>query len=105
MNKVILAAAAVGGCSLALTSDLSAQSASGPGARYSHSMAYDSARQVVVLFGGNRNASWPSGALSDTWEWDGNTWTQRQPANSPGPRGHGVMVYDSVRGVCVYYGG
>ena len=42
-----------------------------PGARYSHSMAFDSARQRLVMFGGNSNTAWPGGALGDTWELDG----------------------------------
>ena len=77
----------------------------GPGPRSGHAMAYDSARQVVVLFGGHTNGSWPSGALNDTWEWDGSNWTQRSPANAPGPRQNVAMAYDSARGVCVFFGG
>ena len=40
----------------------------GPGARFAHAMAYDSQREVVVLFGG---APTPGTALDDTWEWNG----------------------------------
>jgi hypothetical protein len=43
--------------------------ASGPAARYAHAMAYDSARGLVVLFGGT--ASSVSGYLADTWEYPG----------------------------------
>ena len=35
-------------------------------------MAYDSARDVVVLFGGETNDDF----AGDTWEWDGVNWTQ-----------------------------
>ena len=76
-----------------------------PSARYSHSMAYDSARDRVVLFGGNTNGQWPSGALGETWEWDNYQWTRRNPTNSPSPRGHGGMFYDQTRQRCVYFGG
>lgn len=36
-----------------------------------HAMAYDDARQVVVLYGGYDGA----GRLGDTWTWDGVSWT------------------------------
>jgi hypothetical protein len=45
-----------------------------PPARYATSMAYDSDRKVMVLYGGN-NAT--STLLADTWEYNGTTWTQR----------------------------
>ena len=60
-------------------------------------VAYDSARQVVVLFGGwSANDKY----LNDTWEWNGTTWTQRLPATSPPANGFGqYMVYDVKRAV------
>ena len=60
-------------------------------------MSYDSARGQTVLFGG-------SGFLADTWEFDGNTWTQRQVSGPPG-RELGPMAYDSTRRVSVLFGG
>jgi hypothetical protein len=44
----------------------------GPGSRTSHGLAHDSARQRVVVFGGDPGGS----PLDDTWAWDGNLWTQ-----------------------------
>ena len=44
----------------------------GPSTRNVHVMAYDSARQRVVLFGGSKERQ----RLADTWEWDGRQWTQ-----------------------------
>lgn len=44
-----------------------------PPARIWHGMAYDSDRQVVVLYGGRTDAS---GDFYDTWEYDGNNWSQ-----------------------------
>ena len=41
----------------------------GPLARSGHAVAYDSAREVIVMFGGNREG--PNG---ETWEWDGQEW-------------------------------
>ena len=65
-------------------------------------LAYDSARGVTVLFGGNGGTS---GMLNDTWEWDGTDWTRRVPANNPTPRESGHLAYDSARGVTVLFGG
>lgn len=64
-----------------------------PSARYSHTMAYDSARQKVVLYGG-------TGVAADAahWEWDGQNWTQVvQPVVNPGQRQRHAMTYDSAR--------
>jgi hypothetical protein len=105
MNKFTFVVVALTGSLLVGAVVAAPQSVPGPSARYGHSMAYDSQRQVVVLFGGNSNQQWPSGALNDTWEWDGISWTQRMVPSPPSPRGHGAMVYDSSRGVCVFFGG
>ncbi|HSA29788.1 MAG TPA: right-handed parallel beta-helix repeat-containing protein [Phycisphaerae bacterium] len=77
--------------------------ATAPPARECHGLAYDSARGVSVLFGGWGRGN--SGDLSDTWEWDGNNWTQRVPATIPPSRQHHALVYDSARGVTVLFGG
>jgi hypothetical protein len=71
-----------------------------PSARRDHAMAYDSARQRVVLFGGLRISS-----LADTWEWDGKNWTQIKPTTSPSTRSYHAMVYDSARNRVVLFGG
>ena len=64
-------------------------------------MAYDSQRGVTVLFGGVKCA----GFRNDTWEWNGNDWTQGSPASSPSARYSHTMAYDSQRGVTVLFGG
>ena len=58
-----------------------------PGARTGHAMAYDSARGVTVLFGGEfyDSQSMSYELLGDTWEWDGVIWTVRI-ASGPAPR-------------------
>jgi hypothetical protein len=63
-------------------------------------MAHDSARGRTVLFGGQTAA----GLSGDTWEWDGENWTQ---VADTGPRkrsGH-AMAFDSTRGRVVLFGG
>jgi hypothetical protein len=67
-------------------------------------MTYDSGRSRVVVFGGYLNLA--NGALaSDTWEWDGSTWTNPQPAHSPPARREHALAYDSTRAVTVLFGG
>src|SRR5262245_19460665 len=64
-------------------------------------MAYDSARQRVVLCGGFDIVN--SGALGETWEWDGVAWTQR--ATLPVPRYDHAMAYDAARRRVLVVGG
>jgi hypothetical protein len=74
---------------------------SGPSARYLHSMVYDAARGVTVLFGGQL----ANGTLSsETWEWDGVAWTQRM-ISGPSARSSHAMAYDASLGTTVLFGG
>lgn len=56
--------------------------ATAPSARSGHRMAWDPVRNVVVLFGGRVDGTTSTSYLSDTWTWNGTTWT---PAASGGP--------------------
>ncbi|MBI5481607.1 MAG: hypothetical protein HY906_22310, partial [Deltaproteobacteria bacterium] len=67
-----------------------------PPARYGHALAVVGAK--VVLFGG-RDAG---GRLSDTWEWDGSTWTPRPVAGPPARYGHAL---GALGGAAVLFGG
>ncbi len=73
-----------------------------PGTRHGHSMVYDAARGVVVLFGG---ADAAAVHLGDTWEFDGTGWMQITPTASPPARLRHAMVYDSARGRVVIFAG
>ena len=70
-------------------------------------MAYEAARQRIVLFGGSRVARDGRGStlLGDTWTWDGKDWQRQAPSFSPSPRFGTVMTYDSERRVVVLFGG
>ncbi len=72
----------------------------GPPNRGSHFLAYDPARDRLVVFGGNDN----TGNLGDTWEWDGSSWTLAS-TTGPSPRWSGAMVYSPAHGGIVLYGG
>jgi len=71
--------------------------------RYAYAVAYDAARQQVVLFGGQGPSNTP--LYGDTWVWDGTTWTQKFPASSPPGRSTHVMAYDAARSQVVMFGG
>lgn len=68
-----------------------------PPTRSSHSLTYDSASEVVVLFGGTSQKQ-------DTWEWDGTSWMQKSPPDKPDGRTFFAMAYDVDRGVVVLFG-
>jgi hypothetical protein len=64
-----------------------------PPARYWHAMAYDTAHQQIVMFGGKDTMGHD---LDDTWLWDGSNWTNVQPSGElPEPRFEHGMIYDS----------
>jgi hypothetical protein len=67
-----------------------------PPARANAAFAYDGDRHVMVLFGGGRT-NVVSTSLADTWTWDGQSWTEQFPAESPPPTSYAAMAYDLVR--------
>ena len=78
----------------------------GPPARSAAMAAYDSARHVIVLFGG----SGPEGAgpglyFQDTWTWDGTRWQEQHPFHRPNPRMRAAIAFDQRKGVVVMFGG
>jgi cysteine-rich repeat protein len=74
-----------------------------PPPRRGHVMAYDAARRVVVLFGGQAPTL---GLLDDTWIWDGTTWKDVTPLGTkPTPREFATMAYDPVRKRVLLFGG
>ncbi|HUR19412.1 MAG TPA: hypothetical protein VMZ90_01305 [Vicinamibacterales bacterium] len=73
------------------------------GGRSSHSLAYDTARGKVVMFGGvsdNRLDQFPS----SLWEWDGARWACIAPSG-PSGRMDAFLAYDSTRKRLVLFGG
>ncbi|MBL8880431.1 MAG: immunoglobulin domain-containing protein [Phycisphaerales bacterium] len=72
----------------------------GPSPRRAFGMAYDIARDRVVLYGGF-DATTTS--LSDTWEWDGISWALRSTTGLQ--RAHITLAYDVLRQRTVFFGG
>jgi hypothetical protein len=73
----------------------------GPGPRSHHMLAFDEARGVVVMHGGGAS---DRSLASDTWEWNGATWTQ-VATEGPGTRAHFAMTYDPARKRIILHGG
>ncbi|MEE9116180.1 MAG: kelch repeat-containing protein, partial [Thermoplasmata archaeon] len=67
-----------------------------PSAREAPVMAYDSTRDVFVMFGG-----YDGSYLNDTWEYDyaTNTWLEISTTNAPPARELSSMAYDSTNDV------
>lgn len=82
----------------------SRRATTGPSPRSGHAMAFDSVRQVTVLFGGVTRGDPRDEYHTDTWEWNGSTWTERA-TSGPSARTDHVMAYDSVRQRVVMFGG
>src|SRR5438105_909887 len=63
-------------------------------------MAYDRNRSRIVLFGG----AFAPGASGETWEWDGQNWTQVAETGPPARLQH-AMAFDSSKNVVTLFGG
>ena len=76
---------------------------------YAHAIAFDEAREVVVIFGGMADSSdGTQAAQQDTWEWSPTlgAWKSRTIAGTKPPARTGAaMAYDSVRSKFVLFGG
>jgi len=77
-----------------------------PPHRFDCYVAYDAARQRVVLYGGTGpTGTGPGGFINDLWEWDGAVWQQRAVAAFPPARIYGAFAFDRARNVCVLFSG
>jgi cysteine-rich repeat protein len=82
---------------------LQAKPQTSPPARTGAAAAYDPVRKRFVVFGGYGTAT--QTPFSDTWEWDGLSWTQLNPVKIPPARAHAAMAYDAAYGTMVMFGG
>ncbi len=71
-----------------------------PAWRLQPAIAFDAARDEVVLFGGAFAVPY-----DDTWRWNGFAWTVASPAVSPSARTGAAMAFDRQRNVVVLFGG
>src|ERR1700682_1762507 len=66
-------------------------------------MAYDEAHQGLLLYGGGDSHNCGDSYRTDTWFWDGTTWSLRQPSASLPSQVS--MTYDAAIGTSVLLGG
>jgi hypothetical protein len=76
----------------------------GPAPRRSHARAWDAKSEKVILFGGASQGMGGVPAFGDTWEWDGESWTQLDDTG-PEPRFTFGMASDAARQRIVLFGG
>ncbi len=67
-----------------------------------YAMAYDSSRDVTVLYGGNGNG-WPY--ENNTWEFNGTDWAQVTTSQQPTAVYGMSMAYDSSQNKTILFGG
>jgi hypothetical protein len=72
-----------------------------------HSMVYDSANKVTLLFGGQTGNYSAGKTVNETWSYSHarNIWEKRSPAKAPAPRAQAQACFDSVNGVMILFGG
>jgi len=77
-----------------------------PPERLYEALAFDGARNEMVMFGGAYYLS-EEGYFyrNDTWVWNGTTWLQRLPAHSPSERSEAAVAYDAATRQVVLFGG
>ncbi|HEX6811297.1 MAG TPA: kelch repeat-containing protein [Planctomycetota bacterium] len=71
--------------------------ADNPGGRAEFGMAFDTARERVVVFGDTSN--------QDAFEWDGVDWSLRSVPAAPPARGRSSLVFDTWREQTLLFGG
>ena len=76
-----------------------------PGPKTRLELAYDSTRGQVVMFGGRPQSSNSGGTSNATWVWDGASWLQQSPPQSPPGRASMLLVDAKQLGVVLCHGG
>lgn len=79
--------------------------ATNPPASGGFAIAYDPLRDRTVMFGGDASGLGGTNNLGTTWLWDGVSWSNAMPAQSPSPRFEAAMTFDATTGRIVLFGG
>jgi len=80
--------------------------ATSPGPRSMAAIAYDTARQRAVLFGGITHWDGKQWVYDNgTWEWDGQDWQLIETSLAPPGRIQHAMAYDEGKNRVILYGG
>lgn len=75
-----------------------------PSTRQGQAMAYDIARDRIVMYGGTHDRATGLN-VDETWEFDGTKWQKKNPAHKLGLFADASMAYDAARGKVVMFGG
>ncbi len=70
---------------------------------FDHAMAFNPENQTTLLYGGSGDSSWP--ISTETFEWDGNSWTSYELFVTPGLVWKHRLAYMDVLDGIVLYGG
>ncbi|MGI8552554.1 MAG: Kelch repeat-containing protein [Dehalococcoidia bacterium] len=73
-----------------------------PAPRTGAGMAFDTATNSVILFGGGVSTY---EGLNDTWSWNGSAWSMLSPSTSPPPIVQPAVTYDAAHNALVLYAG
>jgi hypothetical protein len=76
----------------------------GPSARFGHAMTYDTVRSRTILFGGSLLIGDQAESANDTWEWNGEFWTQMADMG-PAVRQDHALCFDTVHQTTLLFGG
>lgn len=78
-----------------------------PSARGGAALAHDPKTSGMLLFGGwcATVVCYPDDLIGETWLWNGLTWVELTPAQSPSPRTDAVMSTSTLHGNVVLFGG
>jgi len=84
--------------------------AGSPPARTGHTSVFQPppGRDRTLLFGGCGSLDVDGACvdtLADTWEWDGRTWQQQEPAQAPPPRWGHALAWDAGRTRAILFAG
>lgn len=75
-----------------------------PSPRWAHFMVFNLISGKIVLFGGY-GAQFPGGnVLQDTWEYDGQSWKEVFPEQSPAAREQHILAFDGNRNLIILFG-
>ncbi|MEM7205944.1 MAG: kelch repeat-containing protein [Planctomycetota bacterium] len=69
----------------------------GPSRRDSSAVAYDTARQVMLAYGGLAEGAYGYVSFDDLWQWNGTFWSELLFDRSLAPRMLAVAAYDAAR--------
>ena len=97
---VVISAFVLSACGANSSGSYPSRSALPPSPRWGANLVYDQAHRELMLFGGATR----TGALNETWGWDGKSWRLYHPHGSPPLGIQAVAAYDEAHHDVVLFG-